>query len=217
MQRKVFGLSLAVLLGLSASVMADPVVVIGNHNLQPNMAGQTIQLTVTGIVPGTVNGFVGAFQIGKGGENYASAGGVDGPAITGLDYAAGPSIWVVPNTPAGFIPGIPFGDNVDNQFLTGDLVTTSGFVTVTGGIFVTLTIDTTGFGPGVWDFDMIGNQTDDAIASNVGDSAFLLGIPQSITDGTITIVPEPSSVVLGLFAVAGLGAVAIRKRRARRA
>jgi hypothetical protein len=215
MQRKVFGLSLAIVLCLTASAQAIPTVVVGNHVLQPNMAGQQIQLSVTGIVPGTVNGFVGAFQIGSGGTAYP--GGVDGPSITGIDYAAGPSIWVVPNTPAGFIPGTPFGDGNDTQFLTGDLVTTSGFVNVTNGIFVTLTIDTTGFFGGVWDFDMLGNQVDDAIALWIGNSAFLLDIPQSITDGTITIVPEPSSVVLGLFAVAGLGAVAIRKRRARRA
>jgi MYXO-CTERM domain-containing protein len=39
------------------------------------------------------------------------------------------------------------------------------------------------------------------------------------TDATayIQVVPEPTSVVLGLFAAAGLGAVVIRRRRARKA
>jgi len=39
----------------------------------------------------------------------------------------------------------------------------------------------------------------------------------TVNNGSITIVPEPTSVVLGLFAAAGLAAVAVRKKRARRA
>jgi hypothetical protein len=38
-----------------------------------------------------------------------------------------------------------------------------------------------------------------------------------LVNGTITIVPEPGSIVMGLFAAAGLGAVVIRRRKARKA
>lgn len=221
MQRKVLGLTLAMLLGLSASVMADPVVTIGNHVLQPNLAGQTIQLTVTGITPdntgvaaGSVSGLVGVYQTSGGGPSY---GGTVGPTITGISYSAGPSIWVVPNTTAGFVPGAPFFDG-GGQLAYGDLVTSSGHVLVTNGVFVTLTIDTTGIGGGVFALEMIGNNNDDGIALNVGPSTFLFGNGggiSTIIDGTI-VVPEPSSVVLSLLGIAGFGVVAIRKRRARR-
>jgi hypothetical protein len=40
-----------------------------------------------------------------------------------------------------------------------------------------------------------------------------LPAPLTITDGSVTITPEPTSLVLGLFAVAGLGIMAIRKWR----
>ena len=224
MQRKVLGLSLALLLGLTSSALADVVVTIGNHNLLPNAAGQTIQLTVsgisgdtTGVAPNSVSGLVAAYQTSGGGPGYT--GGSPGPKITGIDYNAGPSIWVVPNTPAGYVPGAAFFDG-GGQLAQQDLVTTSGHVLVNGGIFVTLTIDTTGFAGGVFPLQMIGDGAEDGIASNFGASTFLFGQGggvSNITDGTITIVPEPSSVVLGLFAMAGLGAVVIRKRRARRA
>jgi hypothetical protein len=38
-----------------------------------------------------------------------------------------------------------------------------------------------------------------------------------LLDGTITVIPEPSSVVLGMFAAVGLAAVGIRRYRARKA
>ena len=52
MQRKVLGLSLALLLGLTSSALADVVVTIGNHNLLPNAAGQTIQFKFIKIASG---------------------------------------------------------------------------------------------------------------------------------------------------------------------
>jgi hypothetical protein len=213
MQRKV-GLSLAILLCLTASVLANPVVTVGNYNLLANTAGQTIVMTVSGIDPNNVSGIVMAVETDNGGPAFP--GGVVGPLITGIDWDSGPSIWVFPNS-AGHNPANTF---LAGQSATSDFLTTSGFVNVNSGILVTLTIDTTGLGPGVHSLQLIGNQVDDAIANSTGPTDFtysLSGGSSTITDGTITIVPEPSSVVLGLFAIAGLGAVAIRKRRARRA
>ncbi len=219
MQRTV-GLSLAILLCLTAVAQAVPTVVVGNHILQPNMAGQTIQISVSGIVPNAttspaddsnVNGGLFSFSVDGGGPNY---GNPAGPIITNMDFLSGPTIWVAPSTPSGIGTPADYYDPSNQLASSGFLTLSNGFVNVTGGLLVTLTIDTTGFGPGVHGLEMISL----ALEDQTGVTQFTGGNSvQDITNGQITIVPEPSSVVLGLFAVAGLGAVAIRKRRARRA
>lgn len=77
---------------------------------------------------------------------------------------------------------------------------------------VNLVVDLTGFGPGTWSLLLLGGKAGATDFVNLAGGV----IPTTIVDGAITIVPEPTSVVLGLFAAAGLGLVAIRKRRARR-
>lgn len=209
--RRIVGLSLAILLCLTAVAQAVPTVVVGTYNLLPNTAGQTITLLVSGIDPNTVNGIVFAANISNGGPGY---GGTLGPVFTAMDWDSGPSIWVSPNAAGHNVPN----DFIDagGQLVTSDFLTTSGFVTATGGTFVTLIINTTGFASGSYPFSITSGN---AIELTVGPTDFTgQNFTSSIQgNGTITIVPEPSSVVLGLFAVAGLGAVAIRKRRARRA
>jgi hypothetical protein len=208
MQRKVFGLALAVVLCLTASAQAIPTIVVGNHNLLPNTAGQQIPINVTGIGVNEVNGITLSVMTNDGGVPY---GGTPGPIITAVDDDSGPTIGVPPSVATGHNAPAEF---FDNQLYSGNFLTVSGFVTVANGLVATLTIDTTGFAGGVYDLQLIGF----ALEENVGNTGFIGNISaESITNGTITIVPEPSSVVLGLFAVAGLGAVAIRKRRARRA
>jgi opacity protein-like surface antigen len=207
MPRKV-ALSLAILLCLTAVAHAIPTIVVGNHNLLPNTAGQTIPINVTGISANEVNGITFSVMINDGGVAY---GGTPGPIITGMDFDTGPTIWMPPSVPTGHNPPATF---FDGQLASANFLTVSGFVTASSGLVVTLTIDTTGFGLGVYSVKLIGT----ALEENVGNTGFIGNITEeSITNGTITYVPEPSSVVLGLFAVAGFGVVAIRKRRTRRA
>jgi hypothetical protein len=209
MQRKV-GLALALLVCLTAVAKADPTITLGNYVLQPNMSGQTIPITVTGIDPNSVNGVVLSVMIDDGGPGF---GGTVGPTITGFDVDTG-TIWVPPNA-VGHNPPAQFIDG-GGQLAETDFLTTSGFTSASSGLVATLIIDTSGLGAGVHTIRLNGG----AISDNTGDTTFTGTIASTnlvYNPGTITIVPEPSSVVLGMFAVAGLGAVAIRKRRARRA
>jgi PEP-CTERM motif len=85
----------------------------------------------------------------------------------------------------------------------------------TNGVFLTLTIDTTGVPAGVYAVSL----TDHPFLGITGVFTVLSPpepIPLEIINGTITVTPEPASLVMGLFAVAGLAAVAVRRHRARR-
>ena len=209
MQRKV-GLSLAILLCLTAVVQANPTIVVGNYNLLANTAGQTIPITVTGIAPNTVNGMTFAISIDNGGPTY---GGSLGPVITAIDVDSGPTIWNPPNA-AGHNPP-NFGQAPPSQLVAIDFLTTTGFVTASSGLVMTLIVDATGFGPGIHTFSITSGS---AIEDNFGPSDFTGQNFVSSIQGSGTIdldVPEPSSVVLGLSAIAGFGVVVIRKRRAR--
>ena len=147
-------------------------------------------------------------MINGGGVAY---GGTPGPIITGMDFDSGPTIWVPPSVPTGHNAPAAF---FDGQLASANFLTVSDFVTVANGLVATLIIDTTGFFGGLWDLQLTGL----ALEENVGNTGFIGNITtESITNGTISTIPEPSSVVLGLFAIAGFGVVAIRKRRARRA
>jgi hypothetical protein len=100
----------------------------------------------------------------------------------------------------------------------------AGTATATGtvsanGLLATLVIDTTGFFGGTWNLSLgatLSGPTDWAGSVFPGGGNHPVDDPQ-IEDGHISIIPEPSSVVLAMFGMAGLSAVAIRRRRARRA
>jgi len=82
-------------------------------------------------------------------------------------------------------------------------------------ILINLTVDFTGFNaaPGSWRIVMGADNGNGATDfANV-----VTPIAATIPNFTVTLVPEPSSIALGLFAATGLGVVALRKRRARRA
>lgn len=81
-------------------------------------------------------------------------------------------------------------------------------------ILAKVELDATGFPSGSsWPLDFEASFFGPLVIS---DAAFS-GYTVSLLPGTVTIIPEPASDVMGLFAVAGLVAVVIRARRRRAA
>jgi len=185
----------SVVLGLAASSQAAPTIVVGNHNLLPT-TDQHIPINVTGIEPNTVYGIWFSVMINGGGPAY---GGALGPVITALDFDSGPTIWVPPSAP-GHTELVLYIDP-GGQLANGNFLITSGFVAADSGLVVTLTIDMSGFGFGVHTVDLFGG----AIEETFGGTMFAEdSFATSLTNGTITYVPEPNSLILGWFALAGL-------------
>jgi len=208
MHRRV-GLSFAILLGLATVAQAASTLVVGPHILAANQNGgaqNTIQISISGNDANIAGAVINA-QVADGGPGVA--GVIVGPGFTG-DMLQPGSLFLGNNTGitdlnAGFVNG--------NQIVLLQTSTASGVVSDVGGkLLVTLTFDTTGFSSGTWPLIFSGTANGD---TGIGSTAGPLNL--LITNGSITIVPEPGSIVLGLFAAAGLAAVAVRKNRARRA
>src|SRR5687768_3460768 len=126
----------AAIAGLAGIASAVPVITVGNHELLPNTAGQTIQIHVSG--GDDVDGLNFNAQIGNGGPEV---GGTDGPNLT-----------------ADIINGTIFAGNNTGQQDPGSVPQVAARTTTTGqgtvdaqGVLATLTIDTTGFFTGTFD------------------------------------------------------------------
>jgi len=196
------GLMMVTLLTLASAAQADMTIVVGDHQLLANTAGQTVQVFLVADAPDIAQGLTFNAQLGDGGPD---AGGVD----------------VTPLIQGDIVTGTLFESNHNpvTDTSTPPSVLQLGFATQSGNVNIpvgasllgTLIFDTTGFGPGYTTTLALGN-TLLGPTNLVGSET-----PLTIIDGNITIVPEPSSIVLSMFAVAGFGAVAIRRRRARNA
>lgn len=196
------GLLMVTLLTLASAAQADLTITVGDHNLLPNTAGQTVQIFVVSDTADSTQGLSFNAQLADGGTG--AGGSIDGPIMTG--DATGPGTLFETNHNPVSDGSLPPG------FVNLGFAVQSGTVPIPVGssLLATLTFDTTGFTTGTYPLILGGPDAingDTQIAATTG----LL----SIVNGSITIVPEPSSIVLGLFAVAGFGAVAIRRRRAR--
>jgi len=136
-------------------------------------------------------------------STIASGPNAGSPTIPGTNGYGGPG-----EEGTWFSGSLTFNDG--NASHAANHIVTSN--TGPNSVEVNLVVDLTGF-VGTWPLFLLGAAAGptDFVAPN---GTF---VTTAITDGSITVVPEPTSVVLGLFAAAGLGIVAIRKRRARRA
>jgi hypothetical protein len=190
------------LLILGSVALASPrgsswaaVIDAGAHNLQPNMPGQKIDFFVTG--GEKIIAVVFSVAIDGGGPAY---GGILGPSITNLDLVSLGHIFS-PNH------GTVYNDYSDPQLWESNTITAVGTIPATG-LLATITVDTTGFGPGEHTLDLKGQPLTDY----PGDTQLLFA-DTLITNGSITIVPEPSSVALAAIGLMGLTVWGCRRRK----
>jgi hypothetical protein len=129
------------------------------------------------------------------------------PIFTTLDISSAITVFgASPNTPANFLD--PPGSEVQRSVTLNSTTTNVPL----NGILARLTVDIQALGPGVypWSINDPNATLPTVIFATTGE------VVPSYIDGTITInpiVPEPSSMILGLFAAAGMAAVVIRRRR----
>lgn len=173
--RLLSGLALFVVALGSTAALAEPIILVGDHALVGNQAGQKVLIYVSG--GDAVEGLNLNVQIGDGGPPLG--GTTIAPVITAVDFITG-TIFDGNNNGQSDIATFPL-------FYAGS-TTTSKATVAADGLLATLTIDTTGFLFGSWALQL-GN-TDN------GPTDFTV-VAASITDGTIS-VPEPSGLVLAL-------------------
>jgi len=174
----------AALAGTAGSTKADFTINVGNFVLNANEPNQVRQFQFTG--SGVVDTLEFVIEIGDGSS---------GPKITAIDLKTG--TFAGAGTQANVVTD-PWA-----QMSTVDLPSTS----ITGGLLATVTFDTTG---------LLYASSQPLLLSGVYDSyntRFISAgsvVPTTVTNGTISVVPEPMS--LGLLAVGALGLLR-RKRK----
>lgn len=178
---------------MAASTLAQPVIhgpdspiALGVFELQPDTAGQSIEISVRG--GQMVQGLNLNLQIADGGPE--AGGAIDGPAIQSVDILTD-TIFASNNT------GLGSGNGVLVPQVAFFSTTTSSGTVSADGLLATVLIDTTGFFEGT--YDLVLSQT---VNNPTNFASTDPALTPTIVDGQITIVPEPATL-LGL-AVGGL-------------
>ncbi|MBI1310044.1 hypothetical protein GC176_01965 [bacterium] len=171
---------------LEARELLTIIIDVGNHVLQPDMAGQELQIQVSG--GDEVQGVTLRVQIGDGGPE--AGGSQDGPSIQTVDILTG-TVFESNNT--GLRQDVD-GDSPDTvpQFERAETTTSSGTVSASG-LLATITIDTTGFTSGQFPLLLAGTLDGDTILppASAGDV--------SITNGILAISSSSSPTVTGIM------------------
>ncbi len=179
MFRRLTSMVFLAIAGLTSPCCASTAdITLGNYLLLPNTPNQTIPVYVSG--GAMVSGVNFNLQVGDGGP---ASGGTPGPVFTKLDF--------VTNSIFQFDYSDPVDEGSVPQVLTEYILTANnGDVVSADGLLATVTIDTTGFFPGQAFPLLIANTLN-------GPTSFSdAPIPGTMTNGLITIVPEPSSIAL---------------------
>lgn len=183
---------------LHSATVLGAAINVGNIELQPNQAGQVASITVTG-----------GGQVG--GINFIAVVNGGGPTMPEIDESfpaglPGPTITSVAITGPGTLAPTNFNSpnvlQITPQLYTSSFLTTGSNTFLADGTLALITFDTTGFFGGVYTLALSYPPVDQAT-----DFA---GVPIDITNGTITVVPEPTTfgcIVAGTLVIA-------RRRRA---
>ncbi|REK05965.1 MAG: PEP-CTERM sorting domain-containing protein [Planctomycetota bacterium] len=170
----------------------------------PETPGQIVQVLVSADLPLPVPPFNSPNGV-QGLDLYLTVNNdvAPAPVMTLVDVIGPGTIFFGNNTGQG-----DFGP----PFIAPGLVVVATTTTASGtvdpnGILAFVEFDTTGVAPGVYPFSLT------SPLFGPSDFAAAPGSDAVLIDGTLTVVPEPASIVMGLFAAAGLGAVMIRRRR----
>jgi len=208
MQRRVF-LLLGLLLAMPAFAQASLISMQGTGALLPNTPGQQIVLLISGSdfytdgnMRSTINGGVGVAPTVTL-LNGATQGAYVAANLVGTVWAGG----------GGGVAANPNGTTTTSSgLLAGFAINTPGFAPQnTAGVYSVLTVSTVGVAPGVYSFSLAGTDLFNGLDPETFEPFV---VPLQFAPMQLSIVPEPSSVVLGLFAAAGMAAVVIRRRRA---
>ncbi len=185
--------TLAVVCLTSTAVRGEVVVNAGDHQVAVGTTTVDLPVVITNTSSDVVTDMVGYAQLDDGG---ALLGHPRGPMVTSISY--GGSIWETANSGfTSFFGSVaPRSQVVDPQVS----LNAAGETVLADGTLFTLTVDLTGFTtaagqsfPVLLSNSNIGAGT---AFQNMGSS-----VATTLLDGSITVVPEPSSVVMLLAGV----------------
>jgi len=198
-------LVLGVVMCLPVVAHAVPTITVGNYFMDPT---DTIVVTLTP----TNADLVGGIDF----RNWINGGVAGGPYITAMTgFGDGDFGLLFGGGGFGAINTGPPDGVFDGGLNTGTQTAASAVIfapkAANSQPLTSITLVTNGAAPGVYTWSLVN-------PGLLGATTFVQPagagiIPTNLVAGTITVVPEPGSVVLGLFAAAGLAAVMIRRRR----
>jgi len=238
--QRVAVLTLVVLFGLAVAAQADPVVTLGTYNVGPGVASTAIQIFGYQDPTSGPNGAVQGIDLNIAIHNINGSGDTTGAPVftaglpaqgaasnsafvggTGLNGGIGGDI--VTGTIFGAVAGhsAPTDGGISNANSLNSMTIGLGGASAPLGtqgspsLLATVYISTVGVAPGTHWILTIGGGLNGDPGPDQGPLDFTDGglFNTALTDGVINVVPEPSSVVMALFAAAGLAAVAIRRAR----
>lgn len=198
---------------LCVPAIADAITITaGTHFLDYNQAGQEITITLSGAsATETYGGSDLRTLIAAGGPVISHVFADTGGMIPGIKLIG--SIW---EGGQGGIAHVPDGTAPADggQRVTAGFETPAFSASSTNGTYAVLTIDTRGITPGTYAFSLSDHPN--------GPTTLLEGVDEvpngvpvenlELVNGFLVVTPEPGSVVMGLFAVAWLAAIAFRRR-----
>jgi hypothetical protein len=202
-------LAFAITCASAASAHAITTISVGDHLLVPNTPGQIISILISDDAQGPNHPSIALGRINGIDLVLLMGGGSAGPIITNIDLV-GPGTVFNNDNIGQFIFPQPFGIP-GREIMALTSVTDPSYYTgvAANGILAFVTLDTSGIFLGSYPLSL------SSVDLGPTDTAYLDFLP-TLFDGTVRIVPEPASIVMGLMGAAALGAVVIRKRRAGR-